>query len=184
MISAAGRILLLFGVLLAPAAARATGIACDAPPELLEAGAALPATARAASNSAARRRRCPWHARRGGGQQHAEQQQDPAGGGDHVAVVEPGAVACKLAARGGSAFSRKRYQAPITPISDQRRQPGEIDRHLHRPPVVGFERQPAQEVQEDAGAEHGSPCVAHEQEGRRRARSQPVTVAGTAWPSR
>ena len=49
MISAAGRILLLFGVLLAPAAARATGIACGAPSELLEAGAALPATARAAS---------------------------------------------------------------------------------------------------------------------------------------
>lgn len=49
MISAAGRILLLLGVLLAPAAARGGGLACDAPPDLLEASAALPATAKAGS---------------------------------------------------------------------------------------------------------------------------------------
>lgn len=49
MILAAGRILLLLGLLLAPGPARAAEVACGAPPELLEAGAALPAAARAAS---------------------------------------------------------------------------------------------------------------------------------------
>ncbi|MBL6455694.1 hypothetical protein JMJ55_10190 [Belnapia sp. T6] len=49
MIAGAGRILLLCATLLAPAAARAEALACGAPPELLEASAALPATARAAS---------------------------------------------------------------------------------------------------------------------------------------
>ena len=47
MIADAGRILLLLGVLLAPATARAV---CDAPSDLLLANAALPATARAGSN--------------------------------------------------------------------------------------------------------------------------------------
>ncbi len=46
----AGRVLLLLGLLLAcPPWARAGGMACDAPAELLVANAALPATARAAS---------------------------------------------------------------------------------------------------------------------------------------
>jgi len=44
----AARLLLLLGVLLAiPAGARAESAACGAPPDLLEAGASLPATARA-----------------------------------------------------------------------------------------------------------------------------------------
>lgn len=49
MTLSAGRVLLLLGMLLAPPTVRAGGTACDAPPELLEANAALPATARAAS---------------------------------------------------------------------------------------------------------------------------------------
>ncbi len=50
----AGRVLLLLGLLLAPPAATAGGMACDAPPELLAANAALPATARAASTGSLR----------------------------------------------------------------------------------------------------------------------------------
>lgn len=43
------RILLLLGVLLAPALAGAADLSCESPPELLEASTALPATAKAAS---------------------------------------------------------------------------------------------------------------------------------------
>jgi hypothetical protein len=54
MTLSAGRVLLLLGLLLAPPAARAGGMACDAPPELLSANAALPATARAAGEGTLR----------------------------------------------------------------------------------------------------------------------------------
>ena len=54
MIADAGRILLLLGVLLATATARANVPVCDAPPELLLANAALPATAKAGSGGSLR----------------------------------------------------------------------------------------------------------------------------------
>lgn len=50
----AAHLLLALGLLVAPAAARADGPACDAPPDLLEAGASLPATAQAATAGAIR----------------------------------------------------------------------------------------------------------------------------------
>ncbi|WP_052214343.1 SGNH/GDSL hydrolase family protein [Belnapia sp. F-4-1] len=50
----AGRVLLLLGLLLASHPARAGGMACDAPLDLLAANAALPATARAATGGSLR----------------------------------------------------------------------------------------------------------------------------------